>query len=471
MANVALALILRSCAFLVKEQLLASWEGVMERAGSSGGANKAGIASTPFHGISPDLNSSSTAQIFRKSLVEAAGSPQRCRVTFYSHDTMGLGHLRRNLLAANAIACSPLRAVTLLVAGVREATAFALPPSADCLTLPALRKRPDGKYEARTLAVSLTDLIAVRARVIRAAIEAFEPDVLIVDNVPRGALLELEPTLHHLRAGGRTKCVLGLRDVLDEPDAMRREWSRLANEEAIKQFYHEVWVYSDPAVYNAVSEYQLSPELASKVRFIGYLDQRARLGLSSENGTCSPDLRPGRFVLCGVGGGQDGALLAEAFVRAQLPAHTEGVLLAGPFMDKQYVARLCQLAAGNLGMRILEFCTEPVHLVRDASRVIMMGGYNSACEVLSFEKPALIIPRVEPRAEQLIRAQRLHSMGLVDLLHPRDLTPALLSQWMAQDRPRPQVHGRVDFNGLSALPVMLRRLLDSPVHQIAQGAV
>jgi predicted glycosyltransferase len=251
---------------------------------------------------------------------------------------------------------------------------------------------------------------------------------------------------------------------------VRREWSRLANEEAIRQFYHEVWIYSDPVVYDAVSEYQLCPEVASKVRFVGYLDQRARLGLSSDNRTCSPDLRPGGFVLCGVGGGQDGPRLAEAFVRAELPADMEGVLLAGPFMDKQHVARLRQLAAGNLRMRILEFCTEPVHLVRDASRVIMMGGYNSACEALSFEKPALIVPRVEPREEQLIRAQRLHSMGLVDLLHPRDLTPALLSQWMARGRARPQVHGRVDFNGLSALPVILQRLLNWPVHQTAQAA-
>jgi predicted glycosyltransferase len=383
---------------------------------------------------------------------------------------MGLGHLRRNLLAANAIARSPLGAITLLVAGVREATAFALPPGADCLTLPALRKGRDGKYEARHLGVPLSELIAVRARVIRAAIEAFQPEALIVDNVPRGALLELEPTLEYLRSSRSTKCVLGLRDVLDEPDAVRREWRRLANEQAISQFYDEVWIYSDPAVYNPVAEYQFSSEVTSKVRFTGYLDQRPRLGLSSEDGTCSPDLQPGRFVLCGVGGGQDGPWLAEAFVRAELPAHLEGVLLAGPFMDKHFLEHLRRLAAGKPRMRILEFCTEPAHLMRDASRVIIMGGYNSACEALSFEKPALMVPRVEPRQEQLIRAQRLHSLGLVDLLHPLDLTPAALTQWIGLYKARPRVHGRVDFNGLSALPPMLERLLDWSVHQTAKGA-
>ena len=143
------------------------------------------------------------------------------------------------------------------------------------------------------------------------------PDVLIVDNVPRGALRELDSTLHHLRKAGRTRCVLGLRDVIDEPAAVKIEWNRLANEEAIRDFYDEVWVYSDPAVYNLVLEYRFSEEVASKVRFTGYLDQRARFGLPGENEACplaARDLRGSEYVLCTVGGGQDGANLAEAFV-------------------------------------------------------------------------------------------------------------------------------------------------------------
>jgi len=81
----------------------------------------------------------------------------------------------------------------------------------------------DGEYDVETL----------RAR---AAIEAFEPDAMIVDNVPRGAMQELDATLRHLRANGRTKCVLGLRDVLDEPATVRREWAKVSNEEAIRDW-------------------------------------------------------------------------------------------------------------------------------------------------------------------------------------------------------------------------------------------
>ena len=138
------------------------------------------------------------------------------RVALYSHDTMGLGHARRNLLIAQALATGASPPTILLIAGVREVTAFPLPPGTDQLTLPALGKSADGRYHARSLGLSLAEIVSLRQRTIAAALEAFEPDVLIVDNVPRGAVRELDPALAQLRRSGRTRCVLGLRDVLDE---------------------------------------------------------------------------------------------------------------------------------------------------------------------------------------------------------------------------------------------------------------
>src|SRR5262245_35394626 len=56
---------------------------------------------------------------------------QRPRVLLYSHDTMGIGHVRRNLLIAQALTAPPVSATVLLVAGAREAGAFSLPPDVD----------------------------------------------------------------------------------------------------------------------------------------------------------------------------------------------------------------------------------------------------------------------------------------------------------------------------------------------------
>ena len=68
------------------------------------------------------------------------------RVVLYSHDTMGLGHMRRNLLVAQTLACSSLQATVLIAAGAREAGYFYLPANVDCLTLPAIQKAANGGY-------------------------------------------------------------------------------------------------------------------------------------------------------------------------------------------------------------------------------------------------------------------------------------------------------------------------------------
>src|SRR5215831_1527870 len=128
-------------------------------------------------------------------------NPPKARVALYSHDTMGIGHMRRNLLIAGALARGPSPAVILLIAGARQINAYSVPPGVDCLSLPALRKEANGRYQSRHLDLPLSELIALRAHSITAALEAFAPDVLIVDKIPRGAVNELDTALEVLRRG------------------------------------------------------------------------------------------------------------------------------------------------------------------------------------------------------------------------------------------------------------------------------
>jgi len=388
-----------------------------------------------------------------------------CRVALYSHDTMGLGHMRRNLLLAQALKRSPLQAVVLMIAGAREASLLTSAAGVDCVALPSLRKDGDGHYHPRHLEIPLQELLALRAQTARAALEAFDPDVLIVDNVPRGAVRELDPVLESLRAKRRTRLVLGLRDVLDDPLTLQGQWARAQNQDAVRLYYDAIWIYGDAAVYDAVREYGFAPDVAAKVRYTGYLDQRARLRFGGSNGkdpVTALGLSPARPALCLVGGGQDGAELAEAFVEAELPPDTNGVLVTGPCMPADVRRRLCRGAAQRPGRRVVRFLREPTRLLRHADRVVAMGGYNTVCEILSFGKPALIVPRVKPRCEQLIRAERLRALGLVEVLHPADLSPAALSAWLARDPgPVPSARGLIDLNGLSRIPGLLRELLDT----------
>jgi predicted glycosyltransferase len=382
---------------------------------------------------------------------------------------MGIGHMRRNLLIARALAAAHPPPVVLLIAGACEVNSFDLPPGVDCLSLPALGKEDTGQYRARRLDLPLDEVIALRGRPIAAVLEAFAPDVFIVDKVPRGAVNELEPALTSIRANGRTRCVLGLRDVLDEPAAVRREWREAGGGDAVAAWYDAVWVYGDPTVYDPVAEYGFGPEVAAKVRYTGYLDRGRQPGpaaLGDDTPTEAPAPPAGlseRLVLCMVGGGQDGVALAETFARADFPPGLTGVLVTGPCMPPEVRQRLCRRAEAHPRLRVLPFVPDTGPLLTRADRVIAMGGYNTVCEVLSYEKPALIVPRVQPRQEQLIRAERLRDLGLLDLLHPQALSPRALTEWLARDcPPPPPARERIDLNGLTNLPPLLAELLEAP---------
>ncbi|HRP96659.1 MAG TPA: hypothetical protein PL143_10440 [Rhodocyclaceae bacterium] len=397
--------------------------------------------------------------------MERAKYEAAVRIALYSHDTMGLGHVRRNLLIAQALVGSALEASILVIAGIHEAGAFRMPRCVDCLTLPAYHKDRNGDYLPRTLRVELAALVSLRSQVIGAALQHFTPDLFIVDNVPRGALQELAPVLEHLRACGDSRCVLGLRDVLDEPDRLRQQWRLLDNENAIRDYYDAVWVYGDPMLYDAATEYAFSPDIAAKTTFTGYLDPTVRLRAAG-TGAGLPDalpeeLRRNGFTLCVIGGGQDGMAVTQAFARARLPPGEYGVIVTGPFLPLPYKRQLRDLIADQPRFRLVEFLPDPLRLMACATRVIAMGGYNTVLEILCLGKRALIVPRNRPRLEQTIRAQRLQALGLLDCIGFDELSPAALSAWLNADAPvsPPALRQTVDCGGLKRIPALAAALL------------
>jgi predicted glycosyltransferase len=414
-----------------------------------------------------------------------SSSSAGCRVVMYSHDAMGMGHVRRNLLVAQALAdaCGPEQA-TLLISGVAEAALFEPSRGVDFLTLPSLSKVENGSYCSRRLPLPARGVLAVRGAAILGAVTEFDPDVLIVDKLPRGAGHELDQTLAYLRYRGRTRCVLALRDVLDEPQVVREEWRRDGSEDVIRSSYDAVWVYGSPVVYDPVREYGMAPDVAAKVRYTGYLDRRVKTPNSEPEGRAldypgarsTERLPDGPFVLCMVGGGEDGAFLADAFADAPLRAGMSGVLVTGPFMPAAARERLLRKAAarppGDGPMHICRFVDRPHELIGSAERVIAMGGYNTVWEILSYGKRCLLAPRVAPRREQWIRAERLAALGLVDVIHPDAVSPDALAAWLARELPPPcPVSDAVDMDGLRRLPALLRELLNGPAATHAQPVV
>jgi predicted glycosyltransferase len=382
---------------------------------------------------------------------------RRPRIVLYSHDTLGYGHLRRNMLLAAAMKRCAGAPDILMIAGMREAGAFALPAGVDCISLPAYAKNAQGQYAARDLSTGLEGLRSLRAATIRATVAAFDPDLMIVDNVPRGAQFELDPALKALRKAGRARIILGLRDVIDDPATTRRQWLRQRNFEALREFYSDVWIYGDPVLYDTAAEYGIDTASQAAITYTGYLDQRARLdtpaGQEAFDALVGDDPRP--YVLCTVGGGRDGDALTEAFARAVLPKGHRGVLITGSQMSAENRQRIAAIAAGRADLTVVEFVREPVVLAARAAAIVGMGGYNTTSEMLSLGRPALIVPRVRPRQEQLLRAARLAALGLLDMIHPDALTPAGLAAWIADAVTRaPAPRDALDMGGLERVQML-----------------
>ena len=410
--------------------------------------------------MSGEIDSFHVDSIKTADLIDTIALPQETsgeiiRIVLYSHDTMGLGHIRRNLLIAQALTRSDANVDILLVTGSREVGSFPIPANVDCLVLPSLYKKKNGQYRSRYLRTSLRDVISLRSKILSAAIIDFEPDVLIADNVACGALCELKPVLEYLHSNTDTQLILGLRDICDTPAAVRHDWHKHGTEEVLRRYYDEIWVYGDPAVYDPTVEYDFPADVAAKIRFTGYLDQRDRPSLDQKPCSDTP------YILCMVGGGQDGAQLAETFVETELPDGLQGVLLCGPHMEERTRQQLHYRAGQNNNLTVIDFLPEPGKLIQEAEAIVCMGGYNSVSEALSYNKRTLIVPRVQPRQEQLIRAQKLAELNITNMLHPDRLHPGAMNEHIHKMMATPQtdVHDQIDFGGLRRLPDLLTELL------------
>lgn len=387
------------------------------------------------------------------------------RVAFYSHDTQGLGHIRRNIALAAALVDDVEGTDVVLITGNPEAARLPLPPNTDIITLPTVMKASDGEYRSRVLNSPLERVLEVRRKIIEATVTAFEPDLFVVDKVPRGFLGELLPTLQRLRDHPSTRVVLGLREVLDHPEQAIREWQSMGSTEAVAEFYDAVWVYGDAAVYDLASEYQLPAAVRDKMTFTGYLSH-GRLRATEQSAGTPTEGGADPYVLCLVGGGQDGVDLARSFLRSPMPAGHRGVLLTGPFMSERHRRQLDRMQQSVDQLTVRDFVAGADDLIDGAAAVVSMAGYNTVCELMAAGHPTLLVPRVSPRAEQLVRAERLAEFGAVDLITPDRSTPAVLGDWMreAVAAPLRAAAPLIDLDGLSRIPQLAADLVGRVDH-------
>ncbi|MEP2030693.1 MAG: hypothetical protein ABJI96_18515 [Paracoccaceae bacterium] len=345
------------------------------------------------------------------------------RVVLYSHDTFGLGHLRRSRALASAITAADTNTTAIILTGSPIAGRFTFPERVDHMRLPGVTKMADGSYISQALGMGIDETTAIRAGLIKSAVEQYDPDLLIVDKEPTGFRGELLTTLNMLEVSKRTKIVLGLRDVLDSPEVLAPEWDRKNGIDATERYYDEIWVYGMESFYDPTSGLALSDRVRDRMHYTGYLRREGHVDPSSLD-------EP--YILITPGGGGDG----EAMVNLVLSAYEQdpelspmAVLVYGPFLSGDTRENFERRVHGLDGrVRAVGFEAEIETLFAGAKGVVCMGGYNTFCEVLSFDQRAVIVPRTVPRREQHIRAKRGKALGLVQMLDEDcgELTPAAM---------------------------------------------
>jgi predicted glycosyltransferase len=359
------------------------------------------------------------------------------RLMVYSHDTFGLGNIRRMLAICSHLHASIPDLSILIVSGSPMLQSFRVAQGIDYIKLPCLKRTEGGELGVRFLDLDVAEIVRLRRELILSTAVSFRPDIVLVDKKPDGLAGELEPSLRYIRCNlPQTRILLVLRDILDSSRATMDAWEQHGYYSTLQWYYDDVLVLGDRQIYDVCKEYQFPENLRQKVHFCGYvsrqLPNRSRSEIRKELGVAGDE----SLVLVTAGGGQDGYDLLSTCVAAtsslakRLRVRT--MLVTGPELGKEQTKAIHKAARSHAGLQVIEFTDDLMSYMNAADTVVSMAGYNTVCELLTLGKRSILVPRVKPVEEQKIRAERMANFGVFRTILPDVLTPDVLENAIAK---------------------------------------
>ncbi|HVI06204.1 MAG TPA: glycosyltransferase [Sphingomicrobium sp.] len=395
-------------------------------------------------------------------------------VLLYSHDTFGLGHLRRNLAIAQRLLNPRGRFSVHLLTGSPVIRQWQLPKDLHVQPLPPVVKIGAERYAAREGGQCFGLVKGYREALILKHVLRCRPDVFLVDHAPAGMNGELLSTLSLIRRElPATRIMLGLRDILDSPESVRKIWCDQDVHALLEHAYDDILVYGSRALFDVAAGYGMSKIAAARVRYCGHVvaAPAADTEIRTDPSPCWNRKRAaGRsVVLVTAGGGGDGFFLMDAYLRAisrEQAANFYSVIVTGPLMQADENLALRSMADGRDDIELIDYTTDLVPSLRAADLVVAMAGYNTSAEIIAERKRAILVPRLAPRAEQRMRAGLLAQLGVVHTIEPgagfvEELAAAVQAALTAPPPPA-SAWERLDLNGAERVSDYLDSLWSTP---------
>ncbi|HJN61375.1 MAG TPA: glycosyltransferase [Alphaproteobacteria bacterium] len=343
----------------------------------------------------------------------------QARALIWVQHLLGIGHLRRAVLLARALAESDFD--VLLVSGGMPLQGLN-PGKAKFKQLPPLRatdatfsamvdasgQQPDGAFRA------------LRRDRLLGLYREHRPQVVITEMYPFGRrqfgaeLLPLLEVAHRSRP--KPAIIASVRDTLTE----RRDPARSSEMASLAlRWYRAVLVHGDPELIPFEASFPETERISHLIRYTGYVGAVGPGGPYGGTGE----------VIVSAGGGAVGAHLLQTAMDARelsVLADRRWRLLAGSNLPREWFDALTRLAPdGTVVERARDDFPE---LLEAAALSISQAGYNTVLDVVSARVRSVLVPfAAKGETEQAMRAACMAKAGLAQIVREDELTPERLA--------------------------------------------
>jgi predicted glycosyltransferase len=377
-----------------------------------------------------------------------AFNPKRPRILIYVQDSWGLGHIQRVSRLARAL---QERADCLILCGHREA-GWVIPTEVEYVRLPTLNtplsKASMGGFWGRPslLQLSRDDEARIRRKLIFGALDAFEPDVVVVENRPLGMNDELQGLL----SANHVRKVLLTRDIITHPTRARISHFSEQQSQALVDLFDKILVAGDQRICDFAMEYNLHPKIVPKIEYVGYISEP----ISAEDiARVRKERRvtgDAKWIVCSAGGGISGRDLITEFT-SLVPSLTNVTadVIYGPHSTLPWHHQHSSIVHEAWGY-VHKESRNLALLHAAADLVICPGGYNSTVEIMEGGAPAIAISaQSDTHAEQAMRVSRLQRYYPFTVISDLFQLKMAIENVLRHITRRPiRESGSVDFNGI-----------------------